>query len=375
MDKVLDYMEENKQNIIKDIRYLVERDSPSNDVDLVDLCADRIQKLFVRYFGYSADVIKNSDYGDHLRFEYGEGEGTILILSHFDTVWDEGDLKLKIDGDKLYGPGILDMKGGLVQAIWSIKAIKDLSLEMHKKIVFLCTSDEEIGSPSSKSLIESEANNSDYVLVTEPPVAETGALKTGRKGSSRYFVEVKGKKAHSGNNHEDGINAIKEAARQIVYLESLTDYKIGTTINVGSIKGGGKLNVVPDFAKFGVNVRVSTKKEQKRIDQLIKNLSPYEYGIKLKVSGGINRPPMNKSEATEELFEIAQDVAADLDLGELEQAYVGGGSDGNFTASLGIPTLDGLGAVGEGIHAKNEHILASEIPNRSALLCRLLTVL
>lgn len=375
MDKVLDYMEENKQDIIKDIRYLVERDSPSNDVDLVDLCADRIQKLFVRYFGYSADVIKNSDYGDHLRFEYGEGEGTILILSHFDTVWDEGDLKLKIDGDKLYGPGILDMKGGLVQAIWSIKAIKDLSLEMHKKIVFLCTSDEEIGSPSSKSLIESEANNSDYVLVTEPPVAETGALKTGRKGSSRYFVEVKGKKAHSGNNHEDGINAIKEAARQIVYLESLTDYKIGTTINVGSIKGGGKLNVVPDFAKFGVNVRVSTKKEQKRIDQLIKNLSPYENGIKLKVSGGINRPPMNKSEATEELFEIAQDVAADLDLGELEQAYVGGGSDGNFTASLGIPTLDGLGAVGEGIHAKNEHILASEIPNRSALLCRLLTVL
>ncbi|HJF30335.1 MAG TPA: M20 family metallopeptidase [Sporosarcina psychrophila] len=375
MDKVLDYMEENKQDIIKDIRYLVERDSPSNDVDLVDLCADRIQKLFVRYFGYSADVIKNSDYGDHLRFEYGEGERTILILSHFDTVWDEGDLKLKIDGDKLYGPGILDMKGGLVQAIWSIKAIKDLSLEMHKKIVFLCTSDEEIGSPSSKSLIESEANNSDYVLVTEPPVAETGALKTGRKGSSRYFVEVKGKKAHSGNNHEDGINAIKEAARQIVYLESLTDYKIGTTINVGSIKGGGKLNVVPDFAKFGVNVRVSTKKEQKRIDQLIKNLSPYEYGIKLKVSGGINRPPMNKSEATEELFEIAQDVAADLDLGELEQAYVGGGSDGNFTASLGIPTLDGLGAVGEGIHAKNEHILASEIPNRSALLCRLLTVL
>src|SRR5699024_11101356 len=155
----------------------------------------------------------------------------------------------------------------------------------------------------------------------------------GRKGSSRYFVEVKGKKAHSGNNHEDGINAITEAARQIVYLESLTDYKIGTTINVGSIKGGGKLNVVPDFAKFGVNVRVSTKKEQKRIDQLIKNLSPYENGIKLKVSGGINRPPMNKSEATEELFEIAQDVAADLDLGELEQAYVGGGSDGNFTAS------------------------------------------
>jgi len=375
MDKVLKYMEDNQENIINDIRYIVERDSPSNDVDLVDLCADRIQKLFKRYFGYTASVIENDDYGNHLRFEYGEGESTVLILSHFDTVWDEGDLTVKVEGDKLYGPGILDMKGGLVQAIWAIKAIKDLYLHTDNKIVFLCTSDEEIGSPSSKKIIEKEAVESDYVLVTEPPVADTGALKTGRKGSSRYFVEVQGRKAHSGNNHQDGINAIKEAARHIIDLENLTDYKIGTTINVGSIKGGGKLNVVPDFAKFGVNVRVKNEKEQLRIDQYMKNLQPYEEGIKLKVTGGINRPPMNKNEKTEELFEIAQDVAEDLDLGELKQAYVGGGSDGNFTASLGVPTLDGLGAVGEGIHAQNEHIIASEVPNRAALLCKLLTVL
>lgn len=375
MDKVLKYMEDNQGNIINDIRYLVERDSPSNDVDLVDLCADRIQKLFEKYFGYAAEVIENDDYGNHLRFEYGEGDGTVLVLSHFDTVWDEGDLSVKVEGDKLYGPGILDMKGGLVQAIWSIKAIKELNLDINKKIVFLCTSDEEIGSPSSKKIIEEEAVDSDYVLVTEPPVAETGALKTGRKGSSRYFVEIKGKKAHSGNNHQDGINAIKEAARHIVDLENLTDYSIGTTINVGSIKGGGKLNVVPDYAKFGVNVRVKNKKEQKRIDDYVRDLTPYTEGIQLKITGGINRPPMNKNEGTEELFEIAQNVAEDLDMGELEQAYVGGGSDGNFTASLGIPTLDGLGAVGEGIHAKNEHILASEVPNRAALLCKLLAVL
>jgi glutamate carboxypeptidase len=375
MDKVLKFMEDNQENIINDIRYIVERDSPSNDADLVDLCADRIQKLFTRYFGYSASVIQNEDYGNHLRFEYGEGERTVLILSHFDTVWDEGDLSVKIEGDKLYGPGILDMKGGLVQAIWAIKAIKDLGLSTDNKIVFLCTSDEEIGSPSSKKIIEEAAVDSDYVLVTEPPVADTGALKTGRKGSSRYFVEIKGKKAHSGNNHQDGVNAIKEAARHIVDLENLTDYKIGTTINVGSIKGGGKLNVVPDYAKFGVNVRVKNEDEQLRIDQYIKNLKPLQEGIKIKVAGGINRPPMNKNKKTEKLFEIAQDVAEDLDLGELKQAYVGGGSDGNFTANLGIPTLDGLGAVGEGIHAKNEHIIASEVPNRAALLCKLLVVL
>lgn len=375
MDKVLKYMEDNQSNIINDIRYLVERDSPSNDVDLVDLCADRIQKLFERYFGYTAEVIENDDYGNHLRFEYGEGNRTVLVLSHFDTVWDEGDLSVKIEGDKLYGPGILDMKGGLVQAIWAIKAIKELNLDTNKKIVFLCTSDEEIGSPSSKKIIEEEAIESDYVLVTEPPVAETGALKTGRKGSSRYYIEVKGKKAHSGNNHSDGINAIREAARHILNLEDMTDYKTGTTINVGSINGGGKLNVVPDFAKFGVNVRVKSKKEQKRIDEHIKGLKPYTIGIKLKITGGINRPPMNKNEGTEELFEIAQNVAENLDMDELEQAYVGGGSDGNFTASLGIPTLDGLGAVGEGIHAKNEHILTSEVPSRTALLCKLLAVL
>src|SRR5699024_5751137 len=216
---------------------------------------------------------------------------------------------------------------------------------------------------------EEAAVDSDYVLVTEPPVADTGALKTGRKGSSRYFVEIKGKKAHSGNNHQDGVNAIKEAARHIVDLENLTDYKIGTTINVGSIKGGGKLNVVPDYAKFGVNVRVKNEDEQLRIDQYIKNLKPLQEGIKIKVAGGINRPPMNKNKKIVKIFDIEQDVAEYLDLSELKHVYVDGGSDGNFTAKLGIPIIDVLSAVGEGIHANNDHIIASEVPNRAALLC------
>jgi len=370
MDRIRKYMQENQGQILRDIQYLVESESPSNNKQLTDACEQRIQKLFLRYFGYQAEEIKQKDYGNHLRFEYGQGKETVLILSHFDTVWNKGDLAFRVDGDRVFGPGILDMKGGLVQTIWALKAIKDLNIPLNKKIVFLCTSDEELGSPSSKKLIEMEARKCDFALVTEPPVVGSGALKTGRKGSSRYFIEIKGKAAHAGNNHKEGINAIKEAAQQIIYLESLTDYTIGTTVNVGSIKGGGKLNVVPDTATFGVNVRVKTEEEQQRLDKIIKGLIPFSKGITIKVKGGINRPPMNRNQETIKLFRIAENVAKDLDM-ELTEAYVGGGSDGNFTANLGVPTLDGLGAVGKGIHARNEHILASEIPDRTALLCHI----
>ncbi|WHX26531.1 M20 family metallopeptidase [Virgibacillus halodenitrificans] len=374
MDHIKKYMEVNQQRILEDIKLLVESDSPSINKELTDKCKANIQLLFQRYFGYKATEIKQQKYGDHLRFEFGDGEETLLLLSHFDTVWDKGDLKYKVKGNKVYGPGILDMKAGLVQAIWALKASKDLGLSLNKKIVFLCTSDEELGSPTSKLLIEKEALNSKVVLVTEPPVAETGALKTARKGSSRYMVDIKGKAAHAGNHHRDGRSAIKEAAHLIIYLEELTNYTTGTTVNVGTVKGGGKLNVVPDSATFGVNVRVKTMKEQKRLDQLIRHLEPRTEGVTLKVKGKMNRPPMVRSNRTGKLFHVAKHIAKDLDF-DLEEASVGGGSDGNFTANLGVPTLDGLGAVGEGIHARNEHILASEIPERATLLCKLITTL
>ncbi|MFJ7737749.1 M20 family metallopeptidase [Lysinibacillus sp. NPDC097287] len=374
MDQVKKYMLENQNLILRDIQYLVESDSPSNNKELADICNQRIQSLFQRYFGYKAEEIEQENYGNHLRFEYGEGEETILVLSHFDTVWNEGDLTFKIEGDKVFGPGILDMKGGLVQAIWALKALHDLQIPLSKKVIFLCTSDEEIGSPSSKEIIEKEAMNSEFALVTEPPVAESGALKTGRKGTSKYFVDIEGKAAHAGNHHEDGISAIKEAAQQIVYLESQTDYDLGTTINVGSVKGGGKLNVVSDTSTFGVDVRAKSREEQQRIDKIIRELKPHTEGITLKVRGGINRPPMNRNNKTSALFTIAKKGAKDLGM-DLKEAYVGGGSDGNFTANLGVPTLDGLGAVGKGIHARHEHIVASEIPNRTALLCNLISSL
>ncbi|MCJ0930041.1 M20 family metallopeptidase [Virgibacillus halodenitrificans] len=374
MDHIKKYMEVNQKRILEDIKLLVESDSPSINKELTDKCKANIQLLFQRYFEYKATEIKQQKYGDHLRFEFGDGEETLLLLSHFDTVWDKGDLKYKVKGNKVYGPGILDMKAGLVQAIWALKACKDLGLSLNKKIVFLCTSDEELGSPTSKLLIEKEALKSKVVLVTEPPVAETGALKTARKGSSRYVIDIKGKAAHAGNHHRDGRSAIKEAAHLIIYLEELTNYTTGTTVNVGTVKGGGKLNVVPDSATFGVNVRVKTMKEQKRLDQLIRHLEPRTEGVTLKVKGKMNRPPMVRSNRTGKLFHVAKHIAKDLDF-DLEEASVGGGSDGNFTANLGVPTLDGLGAVGEGIHARNEHILASEIPERATLLCKLITTL
>lgn len=365
------YLEEHKDDILKDIQYIVESDSPSLDKNLLDRCSERIQELFIKYFGYPAEVIEMEQYGNHLKFEYGQGEEYILILSHFDTVWDKDELTFKIEENKAYGPGILDMKGGLVQAIWAIKSCKDLQLPLKKKIIFLCTSDEEIGSPSSRDIIEQLAKKASVVLVTEPPVSGTGALKTARKGGSRYFIDIQGKAAHSGNHHEDGVSAIKEAASITLFLESLTDYTKGTTVNVGLFKGGGKLNVVPDKATIGVDVRASSYEEQKRIDEIINTIEPSTKGISIKVDGEINRPPMIRTNETAKLFYTAKEIGESLGI-QLEEASVGGGSDGNFTAALGVPTLDGLGAYGKGIHERHEHILIDEIPIRTALFCGLL---
>jgi glutamate carboxypeptidase len=371
MDQIKAYMTKHHQDIMEDMKYIVESESPSHDKALLDVCGQRIQDLLEKHFGYRAMLIEEKEHGNHLRFEYGEGEEKLLILSHFDTVWDKGELPIKEEGGNIFGPGILDMKGGLVQAIWSMKACKDLGLHVNKRIVFLCTSDEEIGSPSSQALIEQEAKDSFCVLVTEPPVAGSGALKTERKGSARYYVDVTGKAAHSGNHHEDGVNAIKEVAEQILYLESLTDYDKGTTVNVGSVEGGGPLNVVADAASIGVDVRMETEEEQDRIEHIMEELEPHTEGAKIKVHGGVMRPPMHKNERTEKLFAKAKEVAQELNM-ELKEESAGGGSDGNFTAAMGVPTLDGLGAAGEGIHARDEHILIDDIPERTALLCKLL---
>lgn len=371
LSQILNYLEQNKDNIFTSLERYVKAESPSNRKDLVDKCGEVIQDFFREYFGLTAEIFPQEQRGNHLKFTYGDGDEQVLVLCHMDTVWDEGQLPFRIEGNKAYGPGIFDMKGGAIQALWAIKALKDLKLTLNKKIVFLFNSDEEVGSITSRNIIETEAKKSKVVLIPEPTQENTGALKTARKGWGLFKLKVKGVAAHAGNHHDQGINALEELAHQIIYLQGLTDYSVGSTVNIGIAKGGTRGNVVPAEAEAEIDIRVKTLKEAQRLEELIRNLQPKLKGTSLTVEGAINRPPMERTEATGELVKKAQIIARELGF-ELKETSVGGASDGNFTAALGIPTLDGIGAVGAGPHAEYEHIIIDDLPRRSALLAHLL---
>lgn len=368
---IFSYLQDHEQAMLDDLIEFVKKDSPSSNKELVDECGTYLSQLFQKRLDVGYELIKETKVGNHIKFTIGEGEQQILIIGHFDTVWKEGRLSLRREGNKLYGPGILDMKGGIIQSLWAIKAIQELKLPLKKKIVFLCNSDEEIGSITSKKYIEEEAKKSDAVLVAEPSVAGSGALKTARKGTGNFTLKVWGRAAHAGNHHEEGVNAIEELARQVIVLQELTNYEKGTTINVGTFTGGSGSNVVPEYAEARVDLRVATKEEATRVTNIILNLQPILIGSKLEVTGGLNRPPMVKSEQTKELFICAQSIASELGI-QLKDEAVGGGSDGNFTAAIGVPTLDGLGACGEGIHAEYEHIQIDKLSKRASLFANLL---
>lgn len=371
MNKVLEYIKQHQEEMLEDLKTLVLAESPTHSKERVDQCGAEIQKLFKKHLHLDSEVIPQKHAGNHMRFSYGTGDEQILILGHFDTVWDVGRLSYRVEGNRAYGPGILDMKGGIIQALWAVKACRELGISLNKRIVFLCTSDEEVGSSSSRELIEREAVQSRAVLVPEPAAAHTGALKTTRKGVGRFAIKITGKAAHAGNHHQDGISAVQEMAHQILFLHSLTDYELGTTLNVGVVRGGSTENVVAEQAELGVDLRISQISEGERISKIIYGLKPHSEGITLQVSGGVNRPPMEKTAGNEQLFRLAAACSSELGFPLIEEA-VGGGSDGNFTSALGIPTLDGLGAVGEGIHAENEHVEIDQLPVRAALMAGLL---
>lgn len=372
MSELLHYLKENQENILADVERVVRAESPTQDKLAVDRCGEVFQSLFAEHLGLAAEVIPMETTGNHLRFTYGEGDEQILILGHMDTVWDIGRLSYRVEGNKAYGPGILDMKSGIIQAIWAVKAVKELGIDLQKKVVFLCTSDEETGSDSSRTYIEQEALKSSVVLVVEPAVANTGALKTSRKGVGHFHMRIKGKASHAGNHHEEGISAVEEMAHQILYLHSLTDYNKGTTINVGIASGGNRTNVVAEDAHLEIDVRINRMSEAERVSSLITNAAPHLKGTTLQVTGDVSRPPMERTEQTEHLFHLATTCGNELGI-SLFEAHVGGGSDGNFTAALGIPTLDGLGAMGDGPHAEYEHILIDQLSERAALLASLMT--
>ncbi|WP_077619829.1 M20 family metallopeptidase [Bacillus sinesaloumensis] len=377
-EQIVHFLKEKESEMVEVLKGLVELESPSHDKVAVDQVGNHMQELYTKYVGGSIEVFKDDQFGNHLRCEFGEGEEQILILTHMDTVWPKGtleELPFRIDGDKLYGPGSFDMKGGIVQGLFAQHALKTLQIPLKTKVVMLVTSDEEIGSESSRELIESEAKKSKYVLVLESAASSIkGKLKTSRKGVGMFSIKVSGRAAHSGIEPEKGISAIEELARQILYLHSLTDFEKGTTLNIGLINGGSASNVVAAEAEAELDLRVKNNAEFERIIPLIQGLKPSKEGLTIEVTGGINRPVMERTSEISEMFETAKALAKEHLGFDLEEQASGGGSDGSF-ASQFAPTLDGLGPVGDGAHASNEHLLISQMPIRSALVALLIAKL
>jgi glutamate carboxypeptidase len=317
--------------------------------------------------------------GDTLILRAGpqRAESAVLVLSHLDTVHPLGtithDLPLRVDGDRLYGPGVYDMKGG---AYLALQAFKDAARGGRAKrpLVYLMTPDEEIGSPTTRGLIEEFGRRAAYVLVTEP-ARDGGRVVTSRKGVGRFDVHVEGRPAHSGSRHQDGRSAIREAARQILKIENMTDYSRGVTTTVGLVSGGTAMNVIPQHCRFSVDLRVETVSDGEGYEEALLGLTPHDPDVRLTVAGGMNRPPYERTEAVSKLFDHARALAAETGFELQDVPRTGGGSDGNFTAALGIPTLDGLGIDGDGAHTLQEYALISSIAPRRQLLLKLLETL
>jgi glutamate carboxypeptidase len=352
-------------DVLSDLRALVECESPSEDRAAVAACADVLAGIAQRRIDARPERIE-VDGWVHLRWSFGRPR--VLLLGHMDTVWPKGTLAnwpFQVDGDRVTGPGVFDMKAGLVQMLEAVAALGE-----REGIAMLVTGDEEIGSNSSRALIEETAAGLDAVLVLEPSVG--GALKTARKGVGSFRVEIAGRAAHAGLEPEKGINATVEVAAQILSIAGLARPELGTTVTPTVVAGGTTVNTVPERASVTVDVRAATVAEMDRVRAELDRLAPTVAGAGVQVSPISVRPPLEASEA---LFARAQKVAADLGLGPLEGVAVGGGSDGNFTAALGVPTLDGLGAVGAGAHAEGEYVLVDTMPERAALLAGLVAEL
>lgn len=300
----------------------------------------------------------------------------ILVMTHIDTVWPLGTIERRpftVEDGIARGPGVYDMKNSVVMMLTALDLINEQKLG-HRPISWLINTDEEIGSPASRPLIESLARQSSYVLCLEPPVPPHGALKTARKGVGMFNLTITGRAAHAGADPEKGISAIQELANQIDFLHSLTDMALGTTVNVGVVSGGTARNVIAAEASALIDLRVTSMTEAERVVEAILNMRPRLPGTTVKIDGGMNRPPMERTERIIAAFERAREIGAGIGL-DLSEGFTGGGSDGNFTAAAGAATIDGLGSVGDGAHAEHEHILVDSFLERTALLTALLTEL
>jgi glutamate carboxypeptidase len=352
-------------------------ESKSGDLKGLNAMMDEAEGEF-RAAGLQTERIPGRDgQGDHFRARApwsGDGPG-VLVLCHLDTVHATGTLKInpiRTEGDRAYGPGIYDMKGCVYIALAAVRSLIAAGRQTPLPLRFLVVSDEEVGSPTSRALIEAEAENAKYVLVVEP-ARDGGKCVTARKGSGRMTLTTHGKAAHSGLRHQDGESAILEMARQIVDIEAMTDYETGVTVNVGLIQGGTGVNVIPDRCTAEIDLRMMRTEDGEAALRRLRGLKPYNPAVRLEIEGGLNRPPFQKSNAIAALYEHARGLATEIGI-DLIDTHTGGGSDGNFTASI-APTLDGIGVDGAGAHTLEEHLLVSSLVPRMTLLRRLFETL
>jgi len=363
-------------DMLATLRRFVIAESPSLEKAAADRCCGLIAEEW-RKRGARVERVTQKHRGDHLRITYSQNKsrpaGQLLVLGHYDTVYSTGTLRkmpFRFSSGRAYGPGTFDMKAGIVQALFALQALQQNNVIRRKRVVFLWTSDEEIGSESSRKLLESEARRSDAVFVLEPSFGPRGLLKTARKGVGEAELIVHGRASHAGLAPEEGTNAIHELAQQLARIEKWNNLRRGVTINAGTVEGGTRTNVIPECARAVLDLRALHVSDVRRLEQRLHSLRPVHRGARIEVTGGFNRAPLErKMSAT--LFARAESLAAQMGL-SLGECTAGGGSDGNFTAAIGIPTLDGLGAVGDGAHSSHEHVLINTMPARAALLASLL---
>ncbi len=356
-------------------------ESPSHVKSAVDRFGEIVADEW-RKRGARVRVLPAAKSGNHVRAELNLGRGhvdkrQIMILGHLDTVYPLGTfakMPFRVSGGRAWGPGTFDMKGGLVLALFAVDALEAAGITPAKKLVFLWTSDEEIGSQSSRRAIETEALRSGAVLVLEPSFGREGRLKTARKGVGTAEIAVIGRSAHAGVDPEKGVNAVHELALQIKRLMKLSSRRRGITLQTTVVSGGTVSNVIPDHARAEVDIRFSRAADAPALDRKLRSLRSISKGARVEIRGGTNRPPLERTAAVRALFHHAQSLMRDMGL-PLGEAATGGGSDGNLTAALGVPTLDGLGAVGDFPHSPREHIIIRALPERAALLAGLLATL
>lgn len=375
----LRYFEQQRPNIVDTIRQLVEIESPSDLKQAVDRLGTVLASRFSE-LGGQVRVHYAEKFGNHLQVDFKSSgkQKPVLLLGHMDTVYPIGTISkmpCRLRKGRLYGPGVLDMKSGIALAVHVLEAmLKRGRGKLPRPVTVLLVSDEEVGSKSSRRITESLARKSGSVLVLEPAAGLHGAVKTARKGICEYELAVTGKAAHSGLDFEKGQNAIVELARQIAEISKLVDLQRGITVNVGKVSGGTRVNVVPAEANALIDVRVARMPDALRMDEKLRALKPFNKNCQIKIFGGMNRPPMERTAEIAALYRKAVEIASELGW-KLQEAAVGGGSDGNFTAGLGVPTLDGLGGVGEGAHALHESVVLAELPLRAALLSSLIAAI